>query len=107
MKRLLAGLVVVCTSLPILHAQTMSREEEFVRNSYAKVSLMCAVGVLTENIAFAQDHEMSRAEIDRKLTAATPTYDLSNFEVGDPLRSRIRSSATLSHCQQTVNVFFE
>jgi hypothetical protein len=47
---------------------------------------MCAVGVLTEDIAFAfarNEHQLSQLEIDHKIAEAMPAYDLSNFEVGD------------------------
>lgn len=85
MKRaFLFGLVVCSLALSGLHAQTMSREEEIVRNAYAKLSLMCEVGVLTENIIFLEGGDrLSQQQIDRKMTEAIPTYDLSNFQVGD------------------------
>ena len=80
-------LVVLCFTFltPSFSAQTMSHEEEVVRNTYAKLTLLCAVDVLTKNIAMAHfdRDKVSQTEIDRKMAAALPTYDISNFEIGD------------------------
>jgi hypothetical protein len=80
-------LVVLCFTLLNLSssAQTMSHEEEVVRNTYAKLALLCAVDVLTKNIAMASfdGDKVSQTEIDRKMAAALPNYDISNFQIGD------------------------
>lgn len=80
-------LVVSCfTSLTLsTSAQTMSHDEEVVRNTYAKLTLLCAIDVLTENIAMAGGEvaKVSQPEIDNKMAAALPTYDISNFQIGD------------------------
>jgi hypothetical protein len=88
MKRVFS-LVLVVLSFTFLtlsdSAQTMSHEEEVVRNTYAKLTLLCAVDVLTKNIALSRGDrdKVSQAEIDNKLAAALPTYDLSDFQIGD------------------------
>lgn len=81
---MLAFLVAVFSCLSLIHAQTMSHEEEIVRNSYAKLTLMCEIGALTDSIVFPADGaKLSEADIDLKVAESRPIYELSNFQVGD------------------------
>jgi len=88
MKRLLAGLVVFCTSLSILHAQTMSREEEILRNSYAKLSFMCELSAISPaafDIKGNGEDGPRRSNLvllDKDVARTTPTFTLSDFKIG-------------------------
>lgn len=86
MKRTFLYLVVVfCLAFPFLKAQAqdMSHEEEVVRNTYARFSLMCSLPPLTR----AGMEQLGGAKIDPRVVdaesaKATPVYELSDFRTG-------------------------
>ena len=65
------------------HAQTMSHEEEVVRNTYAKLSLMCGltprVRAGMKQLAGGQTDPQA---LDQRIRDATPIFNLSGFRVG-------------------------
>lgn len=85
MKPIRAGLVVVALTLtlPITSAQSMSHDEEVVRNTYAKLSFLCAVSPL-EQIALNQEQyaKVDQVTLTNKVAAAVPTFELSDFQSG-------------------------
>jgi len=86
MKRaFLCGVVAICLSYPASNAfaQTMSHEEEVVRNAYAKFSFLCSMPPIT-NAAVPQlaDVKVDTVQLDAKVAYATPVYDLSDFQTG-------------------------
>ena len=55
MKRAVPGLVVlVLLAVAQLPAQSMSHEEEVVRNAYAKLSFMCETSTITEAAIYSR-----------------------------------------------------
>lgn len=86
MKRaFLYGIVAFCLSYPIVNtsAQTMSHDEEVVRNAYAKFSLLCSLPPVT-NSAVPQlaGAKMDTLQLDAKVAKATPVFDLTGFQTG-------------------------
>jgi hypothetical protein len=86
MKRaLLYGPLVLCLTFPLLNiqAQSMSHEEEVVRNAYAKFSLLCSLPPVTH----AATNQLAGVKVDllqleTKVANATPVFDLSDFQTG-------------------------
>lgn len=82
---LVAVLTVVFSPLfPLTaNAQSMSHEEEFVRNSYAKLSFMCELVPVTQ--AAFRDHshkdKTDVATLDTAIAQACPVFALSGFTV--------------------------
>jgi hypothetical protein len=86
MKHILAfALVGLCLTYPIAHsdAQTMSHEEETVRNAYAKLSFLCAVDPLTQSaVDQLGGKEIDDLKLNAQMVAETPLFTLSNFQTG-------------------------
>lgn len=86
MKRALPYvLAFLCTAFPVLSAsaQTMSHEEEVVRNAYAKLSLMCSLPPLTK----AGNMQLSGLKVDpdtldKEIANATPTFQITSVRTG-------------------------
>lgn len=77
-------LLVVCGLNPLTsNAQNMSHEEEVVRNTYAKLSLMCGL-TPTSHAGLEQlgGSKIDQQALERKVADATPVFDLSDFRVG-------------------------
>jgi hypothetical protein len=86
MKRaLLYGLAVLCLTFPLLNiqAQSMSHEEEVVRNAYARFSFVCSLRPITQ-VAVPQlgGLKIDSLKLDAQVQQATPSYVLSDFKVG-------------------------
>lgn len=86
MKHILSyGLLALCFAGPVIQAdaQTMSHEEEVVRNAYAKLGFLCAVSPLTDAaLAQSRGTQADLEDIDKKIAAAMPVFRLSDFQVG-------------------------
>jgi hypothetical protein len=76
--------LVVCVLNPLTsNAQNMSHEEEVVRNTYAKLSLMCGLTPRVHaGMAQLGGGKIDLQALDQKVTDATPVFDLSDFRVG-------------------------
>jgi hypothetical protein len=86
MKRtFLYRVVVFCLAFPLLgaHAQNMSHEEEFVRNTYAKVSFMSSLPPLVDaGIMQVSNIRITPEILANRVSQATPVFELSDFKVG-------------------------
>jgi len=82
MKRTLAVLVILSSCLSAA-TQTMSHEEEVVRNAYAKASLLCAVEPLTQ-AGFDQisGKQVDEVKLSKQMSDASPVFTLSDFDTG-------------------------
>ena len=88
MNRIFAVLMACCClAPPLLQAQTMSHEEEVVRNAYAKFSFMCGLPPVG-NAAFLSHsgpndpHGTDVVAMDAAIAKATPVFSLTNFRAG-------------------------
>jgi hypothetical protein len=81
----LVAAAALCLLYPALtlNAQTMSHEEESVRNAYAKLSLLCSAETATE-VAREQDRGISAdpQQFNARINKEVPTFTLSDFETG-------------------------
>jgi len=69
---------------PRLLAQSMSREEEVVRNAYAKVELLCSLKPITEaGTSQLSDSKVDQQLISNKVKEATPSFELTDFKTGE------------------------
>jgi hypothetical protein len=75
-------LSLVCSALNT-SAQSMSHEEEVVRNAYARFSFLCGLPPVT-NAGTAQlaDTKIDAAKLEASVANATPLYELSDFQTG-------------------------
>lgn len=63
--------------------QTMSHEEEVVRNAYAKVSFICGLPPLTKAASDQlRNGTIDQAALEAKISEATPVFDLNDFQTG-------------------------
>lgn len=89
MKRAFSLLLAVsCLAPPALHAQTMSHEEEVVRNEYAKFSFMCEL-LPVNKAAFDINgngtdgpKRSDQVALKRAIAEATPVFTLTDFRTG-------------------------
>ena len=81
MKRALPTLVLLLT-FQLLPAQSMSHEEEVVRNTYAKLTFMSGIWPLTKTIVAGMDKPIDLATFKEESTKETPVFTLSDFQVG-------------------------
>jgi hypothetical protein len=93
MKRPTAGLAVLfllaITLQQPVRAQSMSHEEEVVRNAYAKLSFMCELVPLTKAAFDTNPHtggdgprRYDQAALDTAIVATCPVFSLSAFSTG-------------------------
>lgn len=80
------GLIVVCTCAAMavsVVAQSMSHEEEFVRNTYTTVSFLSGLPPLI-NVGIVQvnNTRITPALLAEQVSKATPVFELSDFTVG-------------------------
>ncbi|HZD47953.1 MAG TPA: hypothetical protein VE178_04340 [Silvibacterium sp.] len=84
MRRIFSIALVCLGALPVLQAQTMSHEEELVRNAYAKFTFLCALDTVA-NVAEKQEIGKSSPDpnyLNDRLDATVPVFTLTNFEAG-------------------------
>lgn len=81
-------LAVSCLAPQVLHAQSMSHEEEVVRNSYAKLSFMCELEPV-EKAAFDRNgngtdgpKRSDQVALKAAIAEATPVFSLTDFRTG-------------------------
>jgi len=78
-------ILAVCLSSLFLKSsvQSMSPDEEIVRNSYAKFSFLCAVEAVSD-LAQAQElgKPVDQYDLASRLDKAVPTFTLTDFETG-------------------------
>lgn len=81
----LYGVVALCLSCPFLNtsAQSMSHEEEVVRNAYAKFSFLCSMPPVTKAAASQwPDDRIDQVKLDAEVANATPIFELTGFQTG-------------------------
>lgn len=67
-----------------LLAQSMSHEEEVVRNAYAKFELLCSLKPITDaGISQLSDSKVDEQLISDKVKDATPSFELTDFKTGE------------------------
>ena len=83
-RALLYGVVALCLSYPALtRAQSMSHEEEVVRNTYAKASTLCSLEAISQaGLNQLGGKTIDEAELTKQLANATPVFTLSGFKTG-------------------------
>lgn len=83
---LLATLTVILALVPLTaNSQSMSHEEEVVRNAYARLTLLCSLPPLTKAAGdqlFSGAH-VDASALDKQIEQAAPSFELSDFRVGD------------------------
>jgi len=85
MKRICSFLLgVFCLAPLTLNSQTMSHEEEVVRNAYSKAALICALEPVSETglDQVGAQPAVSEAKANKRLADGSPTFTLSDFETG-------------------------
>jgi hypothetical protein len=82
MKRYFPVLVMALCLALNLNAQTMSHEEEVVRNAYAKVAMLAAIQTVSENAVLPNASTQAESLVAAKIASSQPVFDLSNFQVG-------------------------
>jgi len=83
MKRVFLG-VVLCLVFHVLVAgQSMSHEEEVVRNAYAKLSFLCSIPPVTKaGMDELGGRQIDPVSLENSRIAATPVFEISDFETG-------------------------
>jgi hypothetical protein len=76
-------LAVLCVAIPVLNtrAQSMSHEEEMVRNAYAKLTFMCELVPVT-HAAFDHKGKVDLAALNTTIAQDCPVFALSSFTGG-------------------------
>jgi hypothetical protein len=91
MKRIFSCALVVLSLrfLSFANSQTMSHEEEVVRNAYAKLSMMCELVPLYDAAFDTNPHtggdgprRSDLTALDASIAAACPVFSLSAFTTG-------------------------
>lgn len=80
----LSAAVFTLLLLPQAMWGQMNRQEEIVRNGYAKLSLLCTLPPLTK-AALNQDQRsaLDQADLNKRLSDASPQFELSDFKTGN------------------------
>lgn len=85
MKRVLL-FALVCLGLnvstPISWTQSMSHEEEIVRNTYAKLTFLSGIWPLTQTIIAGPDKPVDLVKFKEISAKETPLFTLGDFRVG-------------------------
>ena len=82
MKRTFAILVILSSCLSAAHSQTMSHEEEVVRNAYAKPTFMSGIWPLTKTLITPRSAPFDPVKFNQDLAQEAPVFTLSNFQIG-------------------------